>query len=170
MVLNMTEQSDDISGIAERKETCLAKQKEVIDNVKKATVELVRKYPDKIVAVGLFGSFARGDYTDRSDVDILVIVKDWPGGMNRRYMIYDIFFRFVGLDISLMDLDIEDINELLDGKISLTSSMLNVLYDCIVIYDPYEILQKLVESVKKLVHDLGLARYRIGRAYGWKIK
>lgn len=41
---------------------------------------LKKKYRDKIVDVLLFGSVARGDYDEESDIDILVIVKN---GENR---------------------------------------------------------------------------------------
>lgn len=144
------------------------RRKRVIDGVRKAVRELVRKYPDKIIAVGLFGSVARGDYTEKSDVDILVIVKDWSEGMTRRYAIYDVFFGSIKTDVTIVDINYEDAEKILSGEIPLTSSMLNVLYDCIVIYDPHKILRKLVNSIKELVRDLGLMRYKIGHAYGWK--
>ena len=143
-------------------------QAHIMRRIKESIGILTRKYPDKIVAVGVFGSLARGDYTDRSDVDILVIVKDWADGMERRYAIYDVIFQIIRTDISLLDIDLEDAEKLLEGEIVLTSSMLNVLYDCIIIYDPHNILQRLVDSVKRLVKKWRLVRYRVGRAYGWR--
>lgn len=40
--------------------------------------ELTEILGDKLVDVILFGSYARGDYTDESDVDVLIIVKEKP--------------------------------------------------------------------------------------------
>jgi len=40
--------------------------------------ELTKILGDKLVDVILFGSYARGDYTDESDVDVLIIVKEKP--------------------------------------------------------------------------------------------
>ena len=37
---------------------------------------LRREYRDKVVDVLLFGSVARGDYDEESDIDILVVVKN----------------------------------------------------------------------------------------------
>jgi len=48
--------------------------------------------------------------------------------------------------------------------------MLNILYDCIVLYDPKGILRKLIEETKMLVERLKLRRYKIGKSYGWVIQ
>ncbi|HDH07090.1 MAG TPA: hypothetical protein ENF87_01850 [Thermoproteales archaeon] len=59
---------------------------------------------------------------------------------------------------------------MLNGDNTLTSTMLNILYDCKIIYDPQGILNKLVSETKRLVKELGLKRYRVGRSYGWDFK
>jgi predicted nucleotidyltransferase len=40
---------------------------------------LVEQFPDKVVTVRVYGSKARGDYHDESDIDVLDIAKesDW---------------------------------------------------------------------------------------------
>ena len=38
---------------------------------------LVRIYGEQLKAVYLYGSYARGDYVDGSDLDILVVLKDY---------------------------------------------------------------------------------------------
>jgi len=139
-------------------------------NFTEAIKELTEKYSDKIVAVGVFGSYARGELTERSDVDILVIVKNWKKSLKRRFKIYDILFKHIKRDITLIDIDLEDAEALLKGELQLTSSMLNILYDCIVLYDPEGLLSKLINETKKLVDRLRLKRYKIGRSYGWVIR
>jgi predicted nucleotidyltransferase len=47
-------------------------------------------FRDKLVSVVLFGSLARGDAGDRSDVDLLIICEDLPGS---RWERYDLFHR-----------------------------------------------------------------------------
>ena len=59
------------------------KREEIIEKLREATKELSLKYDDKIVALGLFGSYARGEETEKSDVDILVVVSKWKRGMER---------------------------------------------------------------------------------------
>ena len=138
--------------------------------INEAVKELVKKYCGKIVAVGIFGSYARREFTEKSDIDILVIVENWERSLERRFKIYDILFKHIKRDITLIDIDLEDAEALLKGKLKLSSTMLNILYDCIVLYDPKGILRKLIEETKMLVERLKLRRYKIGRSYGWVIQ
>jgi len=144
------------------------KREEIIEKLKEATKELSLKYGDKIVALGLFGSYARGEETERSDIDILVVVSKWKRGMERRYLIYDVLHKHLKKDITLIDIDLDDVNDLIEGKRSITSIMLNIAYDLVPIYDPHNILRKLKEVVTRVIKELNLERYKIGRAYGWK--
>ena len=52
------------------------KEEQVIKQFKQ---ELIARFPEKIVTVLVYGSKARGDYHDESDIDVLVISKesDW---------------------------------------------------------------------------------------------
>jgi len=43
---------------------------DILSKLKKAKIELAKKYP--IAALALFGSYSRDEYTQESDVDILV--------------------------------------------------------------------------------------------------
>ncbi|MFQ5887286.1 MAG: nucleotidyltransferase domain-containing protein [Candidatus Hydrothermarchaeales archaeon] len=51
-----------------------------MDNREKALDEFVRRvkerYGDKIERIIVFGSYTRGDYGEKSDIDVLVVVKD----------------------------------------------------------------------------------------------
>ena len=50
--------------------------KNQVNNISKQILQSYHSvYGDKIVAVYLYGSYARGDYTDESDIDIVAIVK-----------------------------------------------------------------------------------------------
>lgn len=45
-------------------------KKEILETLKINKAKLVQKYP--ISELGIFGSFARGDFNEQSDIDILV--------------------------------------------------------------------------------------------------
>lgn len=49
-----------------------------MDQQKKATEEFINrvkeKYADKMEKIILFGSYARGDYTKESDIDVLIVL------------------------------------------------------------------------------------------------
>ncbi len=53
-------------------------KKDIIEILKEFKRELNEILGDKLVDVILFGSYARGDYTEESDIDVLIMVKDKP--------------------------------------------------------------------------------------------
>jgi len=61
---------------------------------KKAVGELIEKlkktYGDNLVKVILYGSKARGDSTEDSDIDIMVVLSDYVDIKKERFKIYDI--------------------------------------------------------------------------------
>ena len=46
--------------------------------------ELENLFGDNLVSVVLFGSVARGDFKEGSDIDLLVVAKNFPAGYSRR--------------------------------------------------------------------------------------
>ena|SRR3989344_1508216 len=53
------------------------KNKSEIENIKKKIVPLLKK--NKVTKAGIFGSYARGEQTKKSDVDILIEVGNTVG-------------------------------------------------------------------------------------------
>ena len=142
---------------------------QVVERLKRAARELVERYGDRVVAVGLFGSVARGEATPRSDVDVIVVVDGWGRSLERRREIYDVLWRHLRRDVTLVDVDRDVVEELLRGERNLTTTMLNILYDCVIVYDGRGLLSQLVESVRDYVKQRGWVRYRVGRSYGWRL-
>jgi predicted nucleotidyltransferase len=46
------------------------------NRLQKISQQLKERYPDRIVFIYAFGSRARGDFSEWSDIDILIVVKD----------------------------------------------------------------------------------------------
>jgi uncharacterized protein len=66
--------------------------------------------PDQII---LFGSYARGDYTDKSDIDLLIIKKDLKNGREINNILYRAFFENkIDVPIDLISVDYNRYNEL----------------------------------------------------------
>ena len=66
--------------------------------------------PDQII---LFGSYARGDYTEKSDIDLLIIKKSLKGGREISGLIYKAFFENkIDIAIDLISVDYNKYNEL----------------------------------------------------------
>jgi predicted nucleotidyltransferase len=72
-----------------------------IDKVVPLIVSLVS--PDQIV---LFGSYARGDNTEKSDIDLLIIKKDLKNSNERTDLLYRAFYNNkIGIPIDLIVMD-----------------------------------------------------------------
>jgi len=69
--------------------------------------------------------------------------------------------------VTLIDVDYEVANELAEGRRPLYSTMLNILYDCVIVYDPEGVLARLKNSALRVVEEYGLIRVKHGRAYYW---
>jgi len=66
--------------------------------------------PDQII---LFGSYARGDYTEKSDIDLLIIKKDLKNGREINNILYREFFENkIDIAIDLISVDYNKYNEL----------------------------------------------------------
>ena len=59
--------------------------------------------PDQII---LFGSYARGNYTDKSDIDLLIVKKGLKKGREISGLIYRTFFENdIGISVDLLTID-----------------------------------------------------------------
>jgi predicted nucleotidyltransferase len=72
-----------------------------IDKIVPLIVSLVS--PDQII---LFGSYARGDNTEKSDIDLLIIKKDLKNGRGINNIIYKAFFENkISIPVDLISID-----------------------------------------------------------------
>jgi predicted nucleotidyltransferase len=135
-----------------------------LELVHEACENLVKQLGDKIVAVSLFGSMARGEASDRSDLDFFVVVRNFRD-KDRRFKIYHCLHSIVKRDLTVIDVD-ED--KLFRNDLEINSLLLNIIWDSIILYDPSGRLRELFERVKNAVKDK-LERYRTRDGkYGWK--
>ncbi|MBV6402204.1 MAG: hypothetical protein CNIPEHKO_02510 [Anaerolineales bacterium] len=71
---------------------------------------LVQIYGDKLKAVYLYGSYARGDYREGSDVDVMILLKDysnyWKEYMRSSDYVSDISLKY---DVTVSSLLMKEI-------------------------------------------------------------
>ncbi len=126
--------------------------------------------PSYIRAILLFGSSARGEAGERSDVDLLVLyeglqIKDPI--LRRRYLYRLIMSRIGDLFDAVTLIDME-LREFLKPKI-ITSLLLNIYWDSIIIIDRTGRIEIFLSYVHRKIREAGLMRFRDGRAYYWKL-
>lgn len=138
---------------------------DVLRVLEEASRDLKRVFGEGFVGLLLFGSYSRGEASEGSDVDVLVVVRGLRG-LRAREEIYSVLARRVGRPLTLVDVDLADF---LRGVLEVTPLLLNALYDGIVVYDELGVLRRLKMKAVELVEKAGLVRYRTPDGkYGWK--
>ena len=131
---------------------------------RKAAEELARSLGDRIAAVALFGSRARGEGTDKSDFDFFVVTRG--DGEISRARLYDCLYRVLKKDVTLVDVEEGSIFR---RDIKITPLLLNIAWESVMLHDPSNRLADLFDRIKAAVEGAGLVRYRTPDGkYGWK--
>jgi uncharacterized protein len=150
--------------IGEKKmSTQLNQEKEQLRQALSAVVTALRQsLGDKLVALVLFGSRARGDATEASDWDLLVIARHLPPSLFQRHVqlkaLLPVEWR---AKISLLARTPEEFDA------HLTSLMLDIALDGIVLDDPEGYASERLAALNKLIERKGLHRKQEGKDFTW---
>jgi predicted nucleotidyltransferase len=117
-----------------------------------------------IAGVVLFGSVARGEWSERSDVDLLVL---WEGldASKAPRTVYEAVSRRFPAGVPLTVLEAEYWSFV--GARKLTPLLVNVACDGVVLYDRYGKLSDFLLRIKRGLERAGVVRKRRGRFYYW---
>lgn len=121
-----------------------------------------------VKAVVMFGSRARGESGERSDVDLLVLHEgcEIDDPVLRRRHFYNVLREAVGEefeDVTVVDMELRCFLK----PTEITALLLNVYWDGVVVYDGTEMLRGFLGHVREKIVKSGLKRVRDGRAYYW---
>lgn len=120
-----------------------------------------------IRAVILFGSTARGESGEGSDVDLLVLCEDCGEDIvARRRMVYRVLKEVVGEafdDLTVIDMELGDFL----GPKEVSPLLLNVYWDAHVICDRTGTIEDFLKRVRGNIAKSGLRRVGDGKAYRW---
>lgn len=116
--------------------------KKVTDEIRQITLRLGKR---EVLAVGLFGSLARGDFGERSDIDIFVITEEQVPLKEQDELYYafsELIPRF-GRDITVLIYDIRSLKRIP------TWQTLNLVKDAHFVYDRAEIAALFEKILRK---------------------
>lgn len=117
-----------------------------------------------IAGVVLFGSVARGEESERSDVDLLVL---WEGLDEREAarVVYEAVSKHFPPGVGLTVLEAEYWKFVSARKA--TPLLVNIACDGVVLYDKHGRLGELLSRVKRRLEEEGFVRRRHGKHYYW---
>lgn len=143
----------------------MVKLEDITQRLEESARDLERLLGEEFLGLMLFGSWARGEAREDSDVDVFVVLKSLRG-VKSRSAIYSVLSSRVGRAVTLIDVRAD---ELFREELELTPLLLNILVDGIVIHDKTGKLGELASKARQLVEDAGLVRYRTPDGkYGWR--
>jgi len=87
----------------------------LIEALKKAAAEIKRGSPD-VEKVFLFGSFARGNYTPQSDVDILIVVGHTEKPFLERKDRFASYYSAIPFDVNVLVYSRAEIKRMREGN------------------------------------------------------
>ncbi len=136
---------------------------------------LLEIYGDELISLILFGSVARGDYRESSDIDLLIIVKGVTGGFSQRLRKF--------LKAEKMIFSYRDEWELIGKYVSLSPVILSIeeakifkpLYldmveDATILFDRDAFFENILYRLMDRLRELGAERIWIGRKWYWRLK
>lgn len=124
---------------------------------------LKRGLGDRLIAVVLYGSRARGEARQDSDWDLLVLAHDLPRRFFRRHrLLKQLLPPAERGQISLLAKTPEEF------ETSLPALYLDIALDGIALYDPDRYIEEKLARLRQLIREKGLRRERTGRDLVWQ--
>jgi len=130
---------------------------------------------ENLVSVVLFGSVARGEAHDKSDIDLFIVAEKLPrGAFKRRELLEPIRAH---LDSKLEELwrqgiyaDFVEIIRTKEEAGRFHPFYLDMTEEAILLYDRDGFFADILERVRKKLQELGAKRKRMGKAWYWDLK
>lgn len=146
------------------------------ESILQAVVDACRAvFAERLVALAVFGSVARGTPRPDSDVDLLIVVRDLPAGRLARVRQFEpVESRLAGL---LQQLGREGIHTTLSPVLKTPEEveagsplLLDVAFDARLLWDPHHFLRKRLERLQERLQALGARRVPCGGSWYWDLK
>ena len=139
---------------------------EILKQIRQKLVDrYVKALGDNLVALAFFGSCARGEGTEASDIDVLLIAEELPRHpWERGRLIYRPIKEPSWGRIAVLARTVEEFTA------DVSPLHLDLAEDAIIIYDPQGFLTAKLDRVQELIEEAGLVRERTsgGLVWWWK--
>jgi len=143
--------------------------------VKRLCESLQEVLGDRLVSLAVFGSVARGEAREDSDVDLLIVVQGLPKSRLRRQELFEeaekaveplveeLWSRGYHVDFSPIILDVEEARRH-------RPIYLDLVVDAVLVFDRDGFLKGVLDEVAAKLKALGAERRKVGRLWYWVLK
>ena len=130
---------------------------------------LLDEFGDRLVSIAIYGSAARGEAGEGSDLDVLVVVEGLPEDLGERLRSSGRVARKVRpppgapRPVSAVLLTPEEVERR-------PPILLDVVEDAIILYDRDGFLSRVLQRLRERLRELGARRVRTERGWYWILK
>ena len=125
---------------------------------------LNKKMGDDLIAAALFGSYARGDYQEGSDIDILLIARN----LSENHVERMVFLNKAVVECKRSPGFVPKTPEEFDR--GFPSFYLDLGLDAIILYDTKEFLEQRLKRIREITEEAGLYRTGSRHKFSWNWK
>lgn len=133
------------------------------------------EFKDDLISVVVYGSVARGDNRNDSDVDLLIVMKNLPkDSMLKRIRLFetkvedklnlDEYWK-MGYYISL-----SPVLKTPEEAEKFSPLYLDMVYDAVILYDRDYFFTRILQKLRDRLKELGAERVRMGKKWYWVLK
>lgn len=127
------------------------------------TQRYVEAFGSNLVALAFFGSWARGEEKEWSDIDLLLIAQELPDDpFERRWLVQKPILGLSERSISILARTVEEFSE------DISPLHLDLGLDAIVFHDPQGFLTQRLRRVRDLIEKAGLVREKEAGGFAWR--
>ena len=132
----------------------------------KLVKHLLKFFGDRLVSVIVYGSVGRGEASEESDIDLLVVVKDLPKSRFERQRIFSRIEEEIGRDSAKFSPILKTPEE----ASRITPLYLDLVEDSIILYDRDDFMKKVLDRLRRRLEELGARRIWRGKSWYWILK
>lgn len=129
---------------------------------------LIKRFGDDLVSVVIFGSFARGEAKEGSDLDLLIIVRKLPEGADR-LRLSAIVSRSLKPPIGFP----RTVSPLVMTKEEVRRHppiLLDMVDDSLILYDKNGFFNKVMRELRRKLEEMGAKKVKVGDGWYWILK
>jgi len=143
---------------------------EILSTLEKSIVEAFKKvFGENLVSVALFGSYARGDFNENSDIDVLVVLKS----VVDRYVLHKELDRveeelksfFTCLNQHGYYPQISPIVLSEENAKKTRPLYLDIVFDAKILYDTNSLLSSVFSKIRRKLEEYNAGRVRVGKKW-----
>lgn len=140
-------------------------KREISDDLERVVDNYREQWNERLVALAIFGSYARGEETSRSDIDILLIANRLP----KRKFERELFIRKPVIGVLKKKFNVIAWTQE-EFESNFSNIYLDLGQDTVICYDPSGYLKEKLEEIKRITEEAKLERLKLASGYIWRWK